>query len=230
MAAIELATSTLFTDTALKAYYRFSSNLNDSSTSGYTLSNSNSSDTAGGKFGNGRNFVRASSQHAYLSAGGFGNINLTGIQTWGMWFSPVSNSVNYYTAGLRASGGGDYRGFFLNSSGNANFQIDGLTTNAGINSSNTFSSGSYNFVVGRYDGSQISIFLNGTWNRLSASGSGNSIVSNFSIGRLGDQNLNYYDGNIDDFWIFNRALSDDEVQYLYDGTPISSGSFMLNFI
>lgn len=234
MAAIELNASSLINDPHLKVYYRFENNLNDTSASGYTLSNSNSNDTASGKFGHGRSFLRSSSQYAFLTS--YPNINLLGVQTWGMWVNPTAINVQYFAAGIRGASGGDFRGFFFNGAGGGaqviEFDIDGLTTNQSVASSNAYNASAFNFLVGRYDGSQISIFLNGTWTKNTASGSGNAITSNFSIGRLGDQGVNYMDGVIDDFWIFDRALTDAEVKYLYDGTPISSpqGAFLMNFM
>jgi len=91
----------------------------------------------------------------------------------------------------------------------------GTFTNTG---NATPSTGSWNFVVGEFDGSNLSIYLNGVLDNTVSTSSqsmtwaGNSII-NIGVGFTGT--VWPFNGLIDDVRIYNRALSPAEIFALY---------------
>jgi len=91
----------------------------------------------------------------------------------------------------------------------------------------TFNNGNWNHIVFTADGSELKAYLNSnnedTTSITSAMGNDNSELY---IGRYGGDSL-YFNGNIDDVVIYDRALSSSEIEdlYNYGFTEISSDNF-----
>ena len=100
-----------------------------------------------------------------------------------------------------------------------------------IDLSNLSSSEWYHFVA-TWDGSVIQLYKNGIHIEESDtefSGIINSMVANLNIGKLGN-NTRYFDGSIDDIRIYNRALSESEIQSLYNEASSSSVTTAFNMV
>jgi hypothetical protein len=79
-------------------------------------------------------------------------------------------------------------------------------------------------VVGVRDGSIIKIYVNGAQGATTAAiGTITNMDSDsWSIGRDGDSNGRYWDGQIDEAKIYNFALTDDQIRLLYNGSYAAS--------
>lgn len=91
----------------------------------------------------------------------------------------------------------------------------------------TLTQGVWTHVVGMYDGSEIKIFINGVEvgsNSLSGEIDDGSTSAN--IGKGGS--AEFFDGNIDEVRVYNRALSPAEVQQLYQWAPGPVGYWDFN--
>lgn len=85
-----------------------------------------------------------------------------------------------------------------------------------VNSTNLVNSGSWNFVVGTYDGSSVKLYINGA---LEVEESYSFDIRNSSyhveIGRNSYNQTDDFKGYIDDVRIYDRALSRDEILGIY---------------
>lgn len=214
--ATELNSTSLLTDSNLQGYWRFENSLADSGPNGYTLTNNLSTDTTG-EFGHGRAFGSASG--AYVTTAGTA-LNIKSKQTWGCWFKATINN-NSWLAGIRNSTGGDARGLALDSvvANTVRFEMDGLTTNAQVNSGTISNDGNFHLVIGVYSGTSLNIYYDNVKTVAACSGTPNAITSNFSIGRLGDFTTTpTLNGTVDEFFFFNRDFTDSDAALLW-ATP-----------
>jgi hypothetical protein len=215
----ELYGLSLKNDANLQGYWRLE-NVNDSGPNGYTLTNNNTVTFAAGKWNNGSNHVAASSQYLTSTAAG---LRIIGNQTWACWFKPNSPAATQYL--MEVNGGGGQIGIYITAAGGVSFVALGISTPADqvVNSSVEYNDGVWNFAAGRFtSGSEIAVFVNGTWTKLSSTGSPTAPTTNFGIGASG-AGANYLNGMVDDGAIFNRALTDAEVLSIYQSG--GSGNF-----
>lgn len=222
--ANELFYTPLFQDTALKGYWRLESNANDSSTSAYNLTQNNTPTYVTGQFGNAMHLIIASSQSASIADASCPNLEISGSQTWGAWIKPTALSQQSimvkcpagaanYSAMQIIDGSGHIQVFH---SGVGNFSTTGVVT-----------AGAWNFVVMRFDASAdtLDCFINNVKESLGGcTGTVTDTNGDFAIGKFGAFATPYYfGGDIDEAWIFSRALSDDEITRYYNGTLVSMG-------
>jgi hypothetical protein len=72
------------------------------------------------------------------------------------------------------------------------------------------------FVVGTYDGSYLKIYVNGVLKAIvSLSGSMKTPTSGITIGARNSNNMDWFKGSTANVQIYNTALTDQEIQYLY---------------
>ncbi|MBI4690050.1 MAG: LamG domain-containing protein [Nitrospirae bacterium] len=81
-------------------------------------------------------------------------------------------------------------------------------------SQNSIGSNSWTFLVGLIDNGSIKLYVNGILESTSTSTAHLSPI-NLMIGKIQDNRSSYWNGKIDDVRIYNRALSDSEIQELY---------------
>lgn len=105
----------------------------------------------------------------------------------------------------------------LNSNGTilARIFINGGWTGS-LNSASTYNVSEWNHLVMRWDGSVITQFINGQLdaNTQAAVGTINGTANNAVLGRYTSSSF-ISDGDLDDYKMFNRALSDTEITELY---------------
>jgi hypothetical protein len=95
---------------------------------------------------------------------------------------------------------------------NANLTTD--NSHYYIATTETYNDGNWNLFVGIYDGTMLSIYVNGVYKL--------SKFSNYTIGndiniRIGaDSYFSFFTGKIDDVRIWKRALSEDDIFHLYN--------------
>jgi len=82
--------------------------------------------------------------------------------------------------------------------------------------------GEWIYVVGTLNGTTLNLYFNGVLEGTGTfSGTRGSLTSDLAIGRR--SGASYFKGAIDEVRIYNRALSTEEVQDLYDGIDIRDG-------
>jgi hypothetical protein len=74
---------------------------------------------------------------------------------------------------------------------------------------------SFSHVVGTYDGATIKIYVNGVLENSQAASIGAMTTNNLPV-RIGANNVNGYLGKIDEPSIYNRALTDAEIQAIFN--------------
>lgn len=161
------------------------------------------------------------------------NTVTSGPLTLAFWVKPTSNvSAQYFVSTRDPSDGKG--GFWIQRSQDSpfSFYVDSDTTHYSVPSAQTYSVGSWYYLVGTYDpslpaGERIKIYVNGSF---SAQNTGPDALGTpatlVTIGRNVGGSYNTY-GSIDDVRIYSRALSATEIKQLYQmGASIVAGSDM----
>lgn len=232
MAAVELFHTSLFFDANLQAYYRFNTGaLTTDSKGSNTLTNNNTvGETASGKFGYAADFGSSNSNKSFIIANKIGITTWASPFTFSLWIKRYGEITSgeqnfiFHSVKVATSGGLSWIGYQYNSgTPRLNFsRYDGTNTeNAYI----TASLGTdWHHVVMVYDGTNITPYLNGVAGTPVASdGTGGNVYSdNFGLGWYGSSP--YFSGYIDDVAVFNRALTAQEVEDLFDGDSATTTS------
>lgn len=103
-------------------------------------------------------------------------------------------------------------------SGALTFSVADGSTPTGIVSAGTMSTGTWHHVVGRLDleNNTLDVFLDGVKTSQAYTAGINSGTETFELGASSRQSL-YWDGLLDEFLFFKRAITDDEVAFLRNG-------------
>jgi len=169
----------------------------------------------------------ASSQYASIADASSPNIDITGSQTWECWVNLISvTAQQHFLGGIRASGGGNFKGFWFGTTPEVNFSLSGLTTNETVTANiQSGFAGQWNHIAGVYNGSTLKSYINGEEvASVAASGSSGAITASFSIGRLGDQAVNHTNGRIRNFRIWNVARTQTQIRdNMNINTPTGTG-------
>lgn len=225
----------------LQGYWRLNGNFTDSSVNGYTLTGSGTPGDVQGIFGdtNGaKSFASASSQYAKIANASCPNLNITGPQTWIAWIYPTAfNNNGRIMSKADGTNTANRHDFYITSSIETparavTFQLSGLTTNNSIQTSaNVVSTGKWQFVASRYDGANLSIWVNGEIvAMLPATGSANSSTAAFWMAAAGfgggDTASDLADMYMDEAQVYNTGLSNNEIWQIYNGSAsFRSGDF-----
>jgi len=210
----EINTNRFLNDANLQGYWRLNGNANDTSSNGYNLTNNNSVTYTTGKFSDAGSF-NGTDQYLSILDASAPNLEITQDQTWSCWIYPdVMPQNGKRIMGKRLNG----KKSILFSSAAPRYELAGLSTNENVTSTISLTAGNWYHIVGVYDSTntKLKIFVNGIKTEVTASGSATDTNDIFSIGAEGS-NGQYFDGLIDDVAIFNRALTDAEIQEIYQG-------------
>jgi uncharacterized repeat protein (TIGR01451 family) len=178
-----------------------------------------------GKFGNALSFDGSDD---YVSAG---NIASGASGTMEAWIkSGESYTTNQYVMGGLTNDGTDATlryVIFVRHTSNcasgdwgtniANGSANQVVCSGQVYNSSNFPSGTWKHIAITYDGSFVIFYNDGTMIKTVAqtvNGAGNA--QPFSIGRIGAYNGFYFNGNIDEVRIHNRALSSEEIKASYN--------------
>jgi len=216
----------------LVAYYPFNGNANDESGNGYHGTVNGATLTAD------RNDVQNSSYgfdglDDYISINSnnnqldfFGNCCIT-ISAW----IKLDNNDNQYGILTNSDYNNIHQQYALKVESNSKLYFlagDKLFESNGINySSSNINNGQWTHTLVSYDGNKLKLYLNGNLDYE------NQIIDNFPespssvafIGNSWGSNNDFFSGLIDDVGIWNRALTEKEIQNLYTS---SSGDITLN--
>lgn len=227
MAAKELFNTSLFLDDNLKAYYRLNSGgLLVDSKNGNTLTNNNSVSEHEGLFNGGANFGSNNSNKNLTVNSDFGINGVTvSISFWVKMIDEISSNLQVFfclsdsstktriNVNYNYNGGNRYLGF-----SRVKTEIADQVATYGVSLGNS----AWHNIILIYNGSTILGCIDGNVvTSASASGNGSSsLVDRLSIGSSlnNGNNPEYYSSiYLDDFIVFNRSLSAQEVADIYNG-------------
>lgn len=218
--AIELASTSLFTDGSLVAYWKLE-NVNDSKAS-YNLTNNNTVSFAAAKFSNGADFGSANTDKSLTIANQFG-ISAGGSRSYAFWIkmkTEISSGDQCFFWTANSDGRVNYRIEYQYNSGTRRLVFVRFKPNVGedyVAYTITLGTSDFYHLAITWDGSNIRAYVNGVLVGTTAStglGTG-SESANFHIGYA--EASNYASCIIDDFAIFSKALSASEILSLYSG-------------
>jgi hypothetical protein len=238
---IAVATQTLFAQVpsyvptnGLVAYYPFNGNANDAS------GNGNNGTVNGATLTTDRN---GNANSAYLFNGTSNNIGINNPFMGGIQVSSFSLYTRIKTIGSPSSGSAYNIWGKSFSWGEINFGVDSNNTVyivwANSNNGNTYTHiqttssiipNTWYDVIITFQNSEVKIYFNAT-NQASIDYYGTNSLANFAqdsnsnkIGSriFGGQTVQYFNGVIDDFGVWNRALSQQEVTTIYNQIPTYS--------
>ena len=153
----------------------------------------------------------------YVSMGDFFDApsSLT-LSTWVKFDSTPNSRSTVITKG--GSGDDSYSLTWNPDDGGINFYVDDSNGNSSDATFKSPQTGVWYHILGAYDGETARIFVNGELKGSSSNASG-SLVSNtnpVTIARRGNNSQWHLDGNVADVRIYNRALTSQEIQTLYE--------------
>jgi hypothetical protein len=200
---------------SLIAWYPFTGNTLDSSGNSFDLNNNNATPTSD-RYGISQRAYNFNG-NSYLYSNAFNQISGGSEFTVSAWLKPASNSgVGWWIAFGSSANGQGFHSKINSSNLKSRFWL--YNYNVNLLPSVTINS-AWNHIVVKYQGNKIYQYLNGV---LATMDTVDYTVVNISSGvlQLGKQITfsEYYIGQIDDVGLWNRALSDCEIQALFD-TP-----------
>lgn len=224
---------------ALVSWYRFEENaanttVADSKGSNTGTASANTSTlTTAGKIGNGFHFTAASSNK--IDLGSSSTLKFQTGFTATAWVK-TSTSGTAFIMGNRAAAGANNGWYLQKSSINQlSFLLDGIDGQTALTSTATINTGAWVFIAGGTDSNgNCFLYINGT-----SVGTNPDNVGTRSAGTWGSAADNtiigsspalssYWDGDIDNVMLFNRALTQEEITLLYNagvGTEGQAGPY-----
>lgn len=194
---------------------------------------SSSVDSADPTFGSGHDLsgeigtgVKLDGLDDYIDMDSSSSLDLSVELTINLWVNS-SFLTSGGLAGKTCNGGGaqDHHYKISNSGTALQFSIgDGDCAGSGNNDgllANGFFSGYQNrwtFVTASYNRGEMKLYRNGELisSKISALTILKPYSDGFEIGRYPNYNVGYFNGSIDEVRVYNRALSEDEIRYLYN--------------
>lgn len=213
----------------LVGWWPFNGNANDESGNGNhgTVNGATLTADRNGKANNAYSFDGISN---YIEIASSSNLLVTSsysLSTWVNVLSFNSGGFPYQPAIISKIDGGDwYGGFELRAAGDVNNTVNFYGTSGNIGGQNTsiYKSGQkinvWNYLVVTYNGSKVKMYIDGICVD-SIDRTGNIQTSSLPLrfGRRGGSYNCWFNGNIDDIAIYNRALTQQEITALYTSTP-----------
>jgi hypothetical protein len=190
----------------------------DSSGNGNNGTSAGGATTGAGKFGSGGSFDGVDD---YVNAGDDSSLN-PGHITVSAWIKKPSG-----TTGTVLRKGSSYLLDFWSIGNSLRFTINSKwSLGAGVVYPDD---GNWHFLLGTYDGQNINVFIDGELKKTDAHVDSIFVTSNsLSIGKNSVASDNYFNGQIDEARIYNRALSADEVKKLYEYAPGPVGHWKMD--
>lgn len=202
----------------LVSWWKFEGNANDEM--GLNNGVISGATSTSGKYGNGYKFDGAGSM---ITVTDHTSLQISGPITLMAWIKPESSSGNAVQIVSKGDGFTTFpyaltmlspssHVYFLYNDGNPT--VD--TSNIASTPSNSIQTNNWNHLTGRFNGTTLSIYLNGNLREskpktaLPGSLTGNLVIGNLESGGMG------FNGTIDEVMIFNRSLSESEIQAVYN--------------
>jgi len=159
------------------------------------------------------------SSGGYVDFGTSDHFSLPGVMTMSAWVN-LDESASTYTIGGRAGASTLLTNYWMDITSNTQISFGGYTPAGGgayVSGNYTFSTGTWYHLAGVDDGLRLRIYVNG---KEEANGErADRITDTWSVtaGKKGGIS-SYFDGRIDDFRLYDRALTEDEIKELYEST------------
>jgi len=223
---IPISISNLYDDANIQGYWKFEANGKDESGNSNDLVASGTPDHIAGKFDNGADLEDggAPKEWYYINHGDQVGLSISGSITVLAWIKVESLSDNRPIITKR-DGSFDGYNLFIAPAGALYFVCTGLTTHIQVNTADgVISTGTFYQVAGVYDSvnSKLKVFVDAVKTEVVASGNIDTNTVPFAVGSQyqggGSTPNKYFDGIVDDAVVFNRALSDAEIAYLFNNT------------
>jgi hypothetical protein len=213
----ELASTGLFSDANLVAYWKFEGNSNDSKGSNNGTDTSVTYGTAYGKFNQGALYNGTTSKTNIGSV-----VSGSTARTVSAWVYPTTTSGGrcWYASGTNAANAA----FAVLTNGSIANDVYIYLNTQDYKTGAVLTQNVWNHVVVTYDGGSLSTstlhaYVNGVEQSLTKVGVGTGVAnttnSNFSLGYSAIGSDSYFAGNLDEIAVFSRSLSATEVGYLY---------------
>jgi hypothetical protein len=176
-----------------------------------TLTNNSATTNQSGKLGTSFSFASASTSNLDTSATSY---NLTSAFTISIWVKTSSSGLYKFAVSNYTDPDGWCMG--MDDSGHLDFEVG----SAYVTSVATINTNAWVHLVGVWSGGAVTAFVNGTKSTGSSVASVSYPSNHFKIGNR--EASYYWDGNLDEVGIWNRALTDGEVASLYNsGTGVT---------
>lgn len=236
---VQLLDTTLLGDANIVSYYKLDGNANDEKGTNNGTGTDMTYSAANGKFGQGGIFNGSTSR---IQANDSASLSITGNYTFNLWINPdtLPTSGNFmsflckYDVVAAVNSGWDFR--LYNNSGTQEIDLihGNNTDNPTATYITTLPTGVWTMLTGVYNGSTLKIYVNAV-ERASTNTAINPAdnAKKLNIGNFGLYTPSgpaelgrYFDGNLDDISIFNRALTVGEILTLYKDTLQGYSFFM----
>ncbi len=168
------------------------------------------------KIGYGAAQLTNGSQLTYTTSSSLPTAVVT-VAVWAAVTTSTGHAIYNYLAESTSSDGGYY--LWSDASGNVNFSVyhPALTANTASGCSAAFTTGTWHFVVGTYDGTTVRVFLDGTQCATSVSLANQTLYSGaamVSSNSAGSGKIIWYD----DIRVLSRPMSATEISQYYRAT------------
>lgn len=221
--AKELNNTYLVDDSNLQGYWRLESDGTDTSSNSYTLTGVNTPAHAAGLFGNGFDAESTTPTYYYIADASCANLKITGSFTLLAWVKPESLSASGTVISKDpGSATGGYSLTVLSTGAVRVVYRDGTDTQLLDSNTGWVATGGWYFVAGVFDttANTLTVYSNGQYKVETGNTTDPAdTTENFAIGVRYTGTASPFDGIIDDAAVFDRALSVDELNSLYRGSP-----------
>ncbi len=214
----------------LVAYYPFSGNGNDASGNGYDASVVGAT-LCTDRFGNQNRAYLLDGNNDYIHLPSPNVGQLDGKATWACWFKTPPLPDN----------DGEYEQIFdiFHAGGthiDSGYVVGGMEIGVGdrrfvYDNTQSYNNDQWHLIVLSYDDQYLRLYMDGQLKDSEFDGNG-QIDYNGTLGIYlgkGGFNVHYYDGMFDDFRIYDRALTNDEVLALYNESNPGQTNFTVTF-
>jgi hypothetical protein len=156
--------------------------------------------------------------------------SLTGTRsTLNIWFRTINSSArqvllaDWDSSGAQETARLEVSGFNI-SSNRVGGTINGVSNSTPVQSTTSIQNNTWYWVTILYNGTNTQLYLNGQLEQsLVTTERGSDSTGNVVIGRAGNFNAFYWNGNIAQIQIYNRALSATEILQNYNATKTRFG-------
>lgn len=227
----ELYSTSLFSDANLRAYYR-AENVNDATSNGYNLTNTNSVAFNAAKFNNGFDFGSSNTTKRLNTTSKLGiDSGAMSIVLWVKFSAEIASGI--WALAEHSSNVTQARHeIYYQYNGGTIGLLTGRTrigvVNDRVSVNGALGDGNFHHIAYVYDGSAFTPYVDGVAKTgASSSGNGNTNgTDGFAVGNTTVASLITGNGIFDDVAVFDRALTAAEVKMLYQGSPTGGYIFI----
>ena len=158
------------------------------------------------------NYIKLNDEDKYIFGSSF---------TINVWVKPESSSGNMAVLGRYGDSSHTKQGYWLAVNNNvAEFYLGTSACNSrvSVSSSTSLGTGTWRMLTAVYDdiNNKIRIYVDGVWKANQTATSTCATSMPISIGELGGLNSDFFDGLIDELYIWNESKTDSFINSLYD--------------